>query len=237
LRRRIDAISSAGSRLRVPHPNVAFFATLGWGFSRSEGPMQSAVRQFGCPISRAPFARESLPSAEVEGWGLSRALRTLLPRIDQHHAAAFEITCVAGGQRCPVGPRYGRNLRVESAYGPPMNAPRHRDRCEHPRGTIVEKQDAVSEVFRERGLCFMKQPLPPLTLRKKLDSIQNLSHRNRCSEEIVRRLTRHPCDNGRQGNGLHQFRNNVGVKDDHRDLLDARVADRFPWQRLQLDSA
>jgi hypothetical protein len=108
-----------------------------------------------------------------------------LPRIDQLHAASLKVIDVPSSQRRAMGSRDSGNLRICKRNGPTAAASVGRNLGVLVRCALVEGQDASAEVLTKRAFRLTQELVAPPAFRKDLDSVQDLSHCDRRSEEVI----------------------------------------------------
>src|ERR1700690_4271599 len=74
-----------------------------------------------------------------------RRLSSLLPGIDQTHAAALEIRCISGCQGRAICFRDRGDLRIQDRDWPPPQATPSRNRGERPRRRTIEDKNPLSK--------------------------------------------------------------------------------------------
>jgi len=79
--------------------------------------------------------------------------------------------------------------------------------------------DIERKNVRSKPAEYVNRSLPqcgaPSAGGKPFNAVENLSHGDSCDSQFVLTVSEHPRPDGRRGFGLHQLRDDVGVRDDH----------------------
>ena len=153
---------------------------------------------------------------------LSRVLALLAPRIDDFNPAPFEIPDIAGSNGGTLGVADGGYLAVKFTDRPPCcTAFGSNDRIRFSGGAI-KGQNSILEIVTEHISDFLEESRPAFSGRHLHNSITNLGFSDGGCVDFGWRLNRKPCIYLRIGRRSQQFRDYVGIQNDHNVSVETR---------------
>ena len=136
-------------------------------------------------------------------------------RVNEINEAMIEVGKIPGGDGKSVDPRDGGDLTVKIAQGTAEAFSVSLDFSKHPRRRLIEVQQPGRKCRSDESLeSVFKQPAAP-TLGHGVQAEANLRDRDRSHVQRCRLLPIHPFQHRCRGWRCHEFRDNMGVKDNH----------------------
>jgi hypothetical protein len=145
------------------------------------------------------------------------------PRILNRNPGIGKVRDIPSSQRSPIPPTSSRDLRVSHSHRATNNLPSRGDLREMPGSHLIKRQDLFVEVLVQQRRNPRSQQRLSLAIRQPSHSVEQLSCRHRGSEDLPVRKLIDPPNDTLVRHGSHQFRNHVGVENDHSGNSTTRV--------------